>query len=57
MKPAQAHCCLHNDFVSCVVFVLYVGLSLVFTLPMLVWLTQGETITPPVDPLSCDIGH
>ena len=39
LKPAQAHCSLQNTFAGCLVFVPYVGLSHLFTPPMLVWLT------------------
>lgn len=45
LMPAQAHCSLQNTFASCLVFVPCVGLSHVFTLPLLVWLTQGDIYT------------
>lgn len=43
LKPAQVYWSLRNSFVSCLVFILYVRLSHIFTPPMLVWLIQGDT--------------
>lgn len=45
LKPTQGHCSLRNSFASCLVIILQFGLSHVFTLPKLFWLTQGDIHT------------
>lgn len=43
LKPAQAHCCLPHSFVNCSGFILYTGLSQLFSAqPMLVWSIQDS---------------
>lgn len=42
LKTAQGHFSLQNSVASCLVFMLYVGLSQVFAFPILVCLTQGD---------------
>ena len=45
LKPAHACCFLQSSSVSCLVFILSVGLNHIFTSssPMLAWLTQWHT--------------
>ena len=45
LKPAQACCSSQNSFASCSVLILYIGLSQVYTPPMLIWLTQIDIHT------------
>lgn len=45
LKPAQACCSPQNSFANCSVLALYIGLSQVYTPPMLVWLIQRDSHT------------
>lgn len=45
LKPAQACYSIWNSFASCLFFILCVGRSHVFILPVLFWLNQGDIHT------------